>query len=67
MLKYMCELPHLKPSETVIIGDSLSADIIGGINYGLKSCWYNPDNEKLSEGVTPDFITDSLRKIKEFL
>ena len=61
------ELPHLKPSETVIIGDSLSADIIGGINYGLKSCWYNPDNEKLPEGVTPDFITDSLRKIKEFL
>jgi len=61
------ELPRLKPSETVIIGDSLRADIIGGINYGIKSCWFNPYGKELPDDVCPDWITDSLRKIPEFL
>jgi len=29
--------------ETLIIGDSLTSDIQGGINYGIDTCWYNPD------------------------
>lgn len=31
-------------SKVLLIGDSLTADIIGGINYGLDTCWYNPHN-----------------------
>lgn len=27
---------------TIIIGDSLSSDILGGINAGIDTCWYNP-------------------------
>ncbi len=26
----------------LIIGDSLTSDIQGGINYGLDTCWFNP-------------------------
>lgn len=29
-------------SEVLIVGDSLSSDIQGGINYGIDTCWYNP-------------------------
>jgi 2-haloacid dehalogenase len=37
------------PRETVlVIGDSLSSDILGGNNYGLDTCWYNP------QGKAPD-------------
>ncbi|MBQ8165369.1 MAG: YjjG family noncanonical pyrimidine nucleotidase [Clostridia bacterium] len=61
------ELTHIKPCETVIIGDSLSADIIGGINYGLKSCWFNLKKEPLPEDVKPDMVTESLRDIPGFL
>ena len=25
-----------------MIGDSLSADMAGGIAFGLDTCWYNP-------------------------
>lgn len=28
------------PHETVMIGDSLSSDIAGGRQYGMKTCWY---------------------------
>jgi 2-haloacid dehalogenase len=31
------------PKETaVMVGDNLSADIRGGVNYGIATCWYNP-------------------------
>jgi YjjG family noncanonical pyrimidine nucleotidase len=26
----------------VMVGDNLSADIRGGVNYGIATCWYNP-------------------------
>ena len=26
----------------VMVGDNLSADIAGGANYGIATCWYNP-------------------------
>ena len=29
----------------LIIGDSLTADIKGGINFGIDTCWYNPKNK----------------------
>lgn len=61
------EVPDLKPEETVIIGDSLSADIIGGINYGIKSCWFNFKNEPVPSDINIDWVTDSLRKIPDFL
>jgi 2-haloacid dehalogenase len=28
--------------EVLMIGDSLSADMQGGLNYGIDTCWYNP-------------------------
>ncbi len=31
------------PRESIlVIGDSLSSDIAGGIGYGLDTCWFNP-------------------------
>jgi 2-haloacid dehalogenase len=36
----------------LIIGDSLSSDMQGGLNYGIDTCWYNPDNKPASLPVT---------------
>ncbi|MBR6509557.1 MAG: YjjG family noncanonical pyrimidine nucleotidase [Clostridia bacterium] len=32
-------------SKMLIIGDSQSSDILGGLNSGIDTCWYNPENE----------------------
>jgi 2-haloacid dehalogenase len=32
-------------SDVLIIGDSLTSDIQGGVNYGMDTCWYNPAEE----------------------
>lgn len=36
-----CKMQDKK--STIIIGDSLSADIKGGIDFGIATCWYNPN------------------------
>ena len=33
------------PEEVMIIGDSLTSDIRGGNNAGIKTCWYNPEGK----------------------
>jgi YjjG family noncanonical pyrimidine nucleotidase len=32
-------------SEVLIIGDGLTSDIQGGLNYGIDTCWFNPDGK----------------------
>ncbi|EIQ81810.1 UNVERIFIED_CONTAM: YjjG family noncanonical pyrimidine nucleotidase [Streptococcus canis] len=36
------QIPHYQPDRALMIGDSLSADVQGGINAGMDTLWYNP-------------------------
>jgi len=36
------KIGHYSPDEMLIVGDSLTSDIRGGNNAGIKTCWYNP-------------------------
>ena len=51
--------------EVMIIGDSLEADMSGGINAGIKTCWVNLKNE--STDLNVDYEVHSLKEIREFL
>ena len=33
---------HPAKTDVLIIGDSLTSDMQGGLNYGIDTCWYNP-------------------------
>ncbi len=44
------KIPNWDAERTLVVGDSLTSDIQGAINYGLDSCWYNP--EKLPYTLT---------------
>lgn len=39
-------------AEVLMIGDSLSSDMQGGITYGIDTCWYNPAGKPGSLPVT---------------
>lgn len=45
--------------QVLIIGDSLTSDIQGGINFGIDSCWYNPEG-LASEPITPTYTIQHL-------
>lgn len=53
--------------EVIIIGDSLTSDIRGGNNAGIKACWYNPKHEINTSDAVPDYEIDDLNKIVELL
>ena len=51
------------PKDTVLmVGDSLTSDIKGGANYGIDTCWYNP-NGKIAG--PDDVITHEIKSLEE--
>lgn len=61
------KLSGAKPSETALIGDSLSADISGGEKMRVKTIWFNKKNAVNTASVSPDCTVYSLREIKNIL
>lgn len=53
-------------SEVLIVGDSLSSDIQGGIHYGIDTCWYNPDGLE-THLIEPTYRVRSFEDIKTLL
>jgi len=48
----------------IMVGDSLSADIAGGINFGVDTCWFNPSGLPLPEGIKPTYEIGRLSQKK---
>ena len=53
--------------QTIMIGDSLTADILGAKNYGITCVWYNAFNHENKTGVIPDYTVYHLLQIKDIL
>jgi 2-haloacid dehalogenase len=51
-------------SDVLIIGDSLTSDIQGGVNYGIDTCWYNPIGEVQPARLE---ITYEVKHLRELL
>ncbi|PIC65920.1 noncanonical pyrimidine nucleotidase, YjjG family [Sporosarcina sp. P16a] len=43
------------PSRVLMIGDSLTSDIQGGINAGIDTCWFNPDRRENHTAIQPTY------------
>lgn len=54
-------------SEVLVIGDSLTSDIKGGINYGLNTCWFNPKNLKCEYNIDIKYTIHQLPELLSFL
>ena len=61
------KIPTKNPDEVIIIGDSLTSDIAGGIRAGIHTCWYHPSNEENHSDVKPEFTVTSHLAFQELL
>ena len=61
------EIPDFPLSETVIIGDSLSSDIKGGINAGITTVWFNPKGIENDNDIKPDYTIKELSEVPGLL
>lgn len=57
----------VKPSEIVMIGDSVNADIIGAKNFGLKTIWFNFRNDTYNDYNFTDYTVNNLADIKSII
>lgn len=53
--------------ETMIIGDSLTSDMLGGNNAHIRCCWYNPKGAPRREGIRIDYELHSLWELPALL
>jgi 2-haloacid dehalogenase len=58
---------HPAKSDVLIIGDSLTSDIQGGVDYGIDTCWYNPEGQKQPEGLQITYEIKHLRELLEIV
>ncbi|MDF2906115.1 MAG: noncanonical pyrimidine nucleotidase, YjjG family [Herbinix sp.] len=60
-------IPNFEAEKAMIIGDSLSSDIKGGNNAGIKTCWYNPLQLKNETDSKVDYEIQSLPQLYDLL
>lgn len=55
---------HSDRSTTLVVGDSLTSDIRGGINFGIDTCWFNPGGKTAPADIKP---TWEIRRLPDLL
>ena len=51
----------------LIVGDSLTSDMRGGMNAGIRTCWLNREGEPLPEGYRLDYVIRALAEMEGIL
>ena len=65
--KIGARIPNFDKNQTLMIGDSLSADIQGGNNAGIDTIWYNPHHLENKTQAQPIYEVDSYQALQEIL
>ena len=60
------QIPGFDKEKAMIVGDSLSSDIKGGINAGIKTVWVNPDHKDCGD-IKPDYEIEYLHQLEALL
>ena len=58
---------HPPLDEVLMIGDSLTSDIAGGLNYGIDACWFNPANQQSPPGMDIRYEIGELNQLLDIL
>jgi YjjG family noncanonical pyrimidine nucleotidase len=60
-------LENPPPSSVLIVGDSLTSDMQGGMNAGLVTCWLNRSGEPVPPGYRIDYEIGALDELEGIL
>ena len=59
-------IPGFDPKMCMMVGDSLTSDILGGRNAGIKTCWINPQGKPHGD-IVPDYEIQALSQLEGLL
>lgn len=54
-------------SKVLMVGDSLSSDILGGNGAGFDTCWLNRQHQDADDTIKPTFTVESLAQLQKML
>ena len=60
----LARIPGAKPADCIVIGDSLTSDMLGAVNAGMDSIWYNPQH---TANTPPTFVTYEAENYSDIL
>ena len=60
-------IPDFSLETAVIVGDSLTSDIRGGWNAGIRTIWFNPEGTEPREDIRPDHMFGALSELPALL
>ena len=61
------KIPDFDVSKSMIVGDSLTSDILGGIQAGMKTCWVNATGKPARADIQPDYEIKTLSELESLL
>lgn len=53
-------IPNFRVEEAAMVGDSLTSDIRGGHNAGLRTVWFNCHGKEPRADIRPDYVIQNL-------
>ena len=57
------DIEGFEPSRALVIGDSLTSDIKGGVEYGIDTCWLNPTGKEVPDGMDITYVIGDIREL----
>lgn len=61
------QVADFDPARAVIVGDSLTSDIAGGINAGIRTIWFHPGEDEPQPNIRADFEIKKLKDLPDLL
>lgn len=58
---------HSDKNTALIVGDSLSSDIKGGLDFGIDTCWFNPGKVAKEGDISPTYEIEELPQVKDII
>lgn len=65
--KCFAAVPGFSRECAVMVGDSLTSDIRGGRDAGLRTCWFNPQGKPARADIVPDYEISALDQLPPLL
>lgn len=54
-------------SKVLLVGDSLTSDMQGGVNFGIDTCWFNAGKIANNQGITHTYEIHHLKDLHKIL
>ena len=61
------QIPNFDKEKAIIVGDSLTSDILGGRNAGIATCWINANKKPARTDIPADYEIEALSQLEALL